>query len=106
MDKETIKQFFKPDQRKILITIIIILLVWMGYDRMRPTHFPSSFPLPFSLPFTELFSVFLFFPVKIVEFLQLTYTLSSIGLFIFTIIEIYVIACLVIFAYDKFRKRK
>lgn len=89
----------RPNKFNIYFTVLSVLSILLLIT--------LNLPMPFSWFFTEFFLVFfLFFPSKIVEFLQLPYTSWGIGLLIFTIIEIYIVACLIIFTYSKFRRRK
>ena len=97
----TLKQFLKPDWRKILLTIILIVPSFMienciglcldcGFNYAIPLSFYCSMEGPFH--FAELSSS--------------NYPLTtSLAFSIIDIIFWYLISCLIVWVYDKFRKR-
>ena len=110
MSKETIKQFLKPDWRKILLFTLFALsslfiggLACGGGDIGIVCNFWVGFPMPiFDCP-VELFEDQL---ITFAIFSGDCHILSVLPLIVFLFIDIifwYALSCLIIFAYDKFR---
>lgn len=91
MRKMNWKEFLKPDRRKIVIFVILSLL------------FSFSF-LPFSL-FVVGVSTYIGFPLTIYYFSIRTGPIFSFENLILDIIVWYLLSCLIIWIYDKVKKR-
>jgi len=129
MDKETIKQFLKPNKWKILILVILILIsLFIGVQMKSYYPPPTSFVLP---PHTKVyFNPVLWLPyylsndcpgrepciiiwlyTKEGDITSLVITLLRISLAkpylpLMTLIYWYFISCAIVFIYDKFKTKK
>jgi len=103
MDKETIKEFLKPDWRKALV-FFIILIVPIPYHPYCP-----------SAPYHEGIPTY---PCKYIDWISTIHiiihtsgvnihpTPINFTILIIELVLVYFLSCLIIFTYDKFRGRK
>jgi len=95
-----VKQFLKPDWRKVfIIAIIFIVLIYLSF-----TPFLGSSPI-FTQTLGVIIFLFLAFPIVFLNFLKLGIFAFLFG-FILSILFWYLITCLIFWIYDKFRKVK
>jgi len=97
----TIKQFLKPDWRKIVVTVIfliysvIINIYFYSVDLTSTASIMLLLAYFLNLPYTILFSQEL-----------IPYQFEFICFIIIGFIYQYLLSCLIIWIYDKFRKKK
>ena len=121
MNKELIKQFFKPDLMKIVLFMIFMFIAFAGYTQSwvfsgkdmgspKPPLFDLLAPFPFWVVW-----VFLLLPLALLSNLIVTvgdYDMDFImrGPFwpfgIINVIYFYMLSCLIIFVVDKFRRKR
>ena len=116
MNKEAIKQVLKPDWRKILLTVVITIFSYIPFICLPPLPGPGPFARPAQCyPFIALFLdllTWLYFSLGFpgeIGSIMAPIVLPRIVLYIFLAIEvivIYLLSCLIIFIFDKFRSRK
>ena len=102
----TLRKFLKPDRRKIVLWIILLLIIpipnfYLMYlperteiDTTRPLSTPLVFPMP-NLIFLILSPQNLISNVTEKPLIFITFLIVS-----------YLLSCLIIWIYDKFRNRK
>ncbi len=109
------KQFLKPDWRKIVMSVILIILpIFQTIHAMRTTR-PGVDDI--SIRLTPIVGVILF-PIFILAIvlrslikyiaihgLVLGYYLTILGLII-SLIYLYLLSCLIIWIYDKYKKKR
>jgi len=118
MSEETIKEFLKPDWKKVLIFLIILVLSISigGKFGAICIDFPRR-DLPTcrigcgdtALLFLPLWSLSFFAPCTTLQGLFIDVFLQSNILFYTVVLNVpywYLLSCLLIFAWNKFRKRK
>ena len=93
MNKETIKEFLKPDWRKLIITFLLLLIPHPYFTIYPPggnlihlSTFEQIFLLPSIVPSS---TCVLFF-----------------GILLLTVIVCYLFSCFVVFVYNKFKTKK
>ncbi|MCD6500474.1 hypothetical protein J7K42_00435 [bacterium] len=109
MDKETIKRFLKPDKWKVVVFILFVLInIALIYLHISN---PLSFILPEPGQYIEEYGLPFVFLTVITEGITLispkvskTISVNYYGLFI-DILVWWLLSCLVISAYNKFRKK-
>ena len=107
MNKETIKEFLKPNKQKLLVFLILFLILFLAA--------PSSVSCPGpSTKFDKIGGTCIFvndLGWKFFEFSDhsyfntLFYNIMNFSL-IFTLIISYFLSCLIVFSYNKFRTKK
>jgi len=105
MNKETIKQFLKPDWKKILLTVVITIFSYIPF--ICPSPPPDLFVKPPQC--YPVITLFLELPISLYYSLGFPGGISNIVLYIFLAIEvivIYLLSCLIIFIFDKLRSKK
>ena len=106
MSKETIKQFLKPDWRKIVLTIVIIVLSYIPYTSVQYPgggegyYFISGYFWEFVSHHIVSFFVSVI-PESLISFLVLMILAWVVHMMCF-----YLLSSLIIFIYDKFRSKK
>jgi len=87
------KQFLKPDWRKITIVVILVLIGFFSVQNCAPRG--KSYPL-------------ILFPFYFYEGYQNMVSNCSVDFIpaITSVIYWYILSCIIIWLYDKFRKRK
>jgi hypothetical protein len=94
-----IKQFLKPDSKKIVIFIILFIISTLARANLFPNHevkYPYS-PFVFGIPFVS------FYVYPVVELGVIT-KFNFIG-FVGNIIFWYFFSCLIFWFYDKLKKK-
>ncbi|RLC35741.1 hypothetical protein DRH29_05895 [candidate division Kazan bacterium] len=114
MNKETIKQFLKPDWRKILLTVVITIFSYIPF--ICPSPPPDLFVKP-----PQCYPVITLFLELLISLyyslglpgergsIMVPRDISNIVLYMFLAIEaivIYLLSCLIIFIFDKLRSKK
>jgi len=106
INKETIKEFLKPDWRKIVLTIVITILSYIPYTsvqypgRGEGYYFISSYFWEFvSHHIVPLF-------VGVISESLISFLVLMILAWIAHIMCFYLLSSLIIFIYDKFRSKK
>ncbi len=112
MNKETIKQFLKPDWRKIIIFVVLtcVLLIHLWLSAIIGVETGPQIIDFFGIILNIVPIVLLGFSYYASLILNVIPELSfPFFIFITIIIPVlwyYFLSCLIIFAFDKFRKRK
>lgn len=121
MNKEAIKQFFKPDLRKIIIFGIFMFIAFAGYTQTwvfsgkdmglpKPPIFDILAPFPFWVVWLFLISPLALLSNLIVAIGGYNADFIMRGPFwffgIINLIYFYVLSCLIIFIWNKLRRRK
>ncbi len=111
MNKETIKQFLKPDKWKVIVFVILVLVnVVLIYTRN-----PVGPLLPQVGEYIEEYGIpFIFytyhgcptFPPEMLKDIDCPTTTFNAYPFVLNVILWYLVSCLIIFAYNKFRIKK
>jgi len=122
------KQFLKPDKRKIVVFLILSAFIYLTYFMIRKldlyqpqnTYLAIIFGIIFLLPnfiLTSILFLITFFYAnamtptefglfKISNTYKIISSAFSIIGWILVIIYWYILSCLIVWIYDKFRKRK
>jgi len=121
MNKETIKQFLKPDWRKIILTVFLLWLPFCeeqvpfgGYPTLVWYHAVDRLFGLLARPLCSMFYstdtyCYLYSTGPIQTFhLQIPqyHILLLLTLIVVEIISVYLFVCLIIFYYDKFKTKK
>ena len=110
-----IKQFLKPDRRKIATFVVILVIFYLSGQFGYPLSIISIIlVLPLFILSQELYTnymVFLFSIILVLPLFILTQELyTNHMVFLFSIILLvifwYLLSCLIVWIYDKFRKEK
>ncbi len=98
----TLKQFLKPDWRKILIFVILLIIsTFIGYNEANCMSFGGGCTHSYGFPFT-IYSIhqsaYMPSPLPKTTHFNPTFIIPNIIIW-------YLLSCLIIWIYDKFRKR-
>lgn len=96
-----IKQFLKPDRRKIVIFVVLTIILSLYQGSILAGELPVSsrgFPLPIFVCIESFSDVFMLTPLM--EPCGIIYYFLIIDLIIY-----YLLSCLIIWFYDKVKKR-
>jgi len=96
------KEFLRPDWKKILITILLIILFSIGVQPYL-TH-PAVIKRydPFTLMLSRIFGPFYTYQSTYLEYVFFGF---EILVFILIAIEFYVFSCLIVWIYNKFKRK-
>jgi len=102
---QSIKQFLKPDWRKILIFAVFLFIAFAGSIQswvFRGKDAGEPKPL-----FFDLLKPIPFWPIWVLLILPLTFIKGYFGLFwVIQLIYFYLFSCLIIFIWDKLTKKR
>jgi len=109
MGKVSVKEFLRPDWRKIMTLIIIAIFSFLSVGKERSCYVVDYFDKGYSeticqyslYPFLWIFS-----SVEVnIELKILTYFQFLINTYFIPLIYWYLLSCLIIWAYDKVKKK-
>ena len=109
MNKEIIKEFLKPDWRKIILTVFVIILFSIQFMCSTPLGGTTScFSIldELYLFLTHCFFIFGFGILQIIDKYFFLFLIYMISIYIIEFTIIYSFICLIIFVYNKLKRKK